>query len=82
MNNELPEVIRTQHDGVRFCYWLAAHAEIGNVQGWEIKRTETNMPHHFGSNVADVNFTWRERASLNDWIRTYNKNPEFRARYA
>lgn len=68
----LPDVIRSQHDTVRFCFWLGDHPEITQVQGWEIERYESNtMPCRFGTHFAVVEWMWSERAALNDWIRTY-----------
>lgn len=70
-NNNLPDIIRQQHDGVRFCFWLAEHPEITNIQGWELSRYESGTPSSFGTHYADVTWLWSERKALNDWIRTY-----------
>lgn len=81
----LPEIIRSKHDGVLFCFWLEKHPEIAYVQGWRIRRFNEagwggNGVSHFGEHPADVDWLWSERRALNDWIRTYMTDPDWRQR--
>ena len=72
--NNLPEIIKSQHDTVRFTEWLRNHTEITTLQGWSVSRMETGQVSKLGNHFADVNFMWSERRALNDWIRTYRKD--------
>jgi hypothetical protein len=77
----LPEIIKSEYDGVAFSFWLGDHPEINELQGWAIERNSNNIPFRIGSHLADADWLYNERKILNDWIRTYRNRPDFRAKY-
>lgn len=68
----------TSHDTANaFYFWLKEHTEVTKVQGYDLDRSNNGAVAFFtfdgGKNrhIFDIDFMWKERAMLNDWIGTF-----------
>ena len=75
MSNSM--VITSEEKALKFHFWLKEHTEITNINGFSIDRSNSGSPAglYFGStyHIFDIEYIWKERKSLNDWIRTFIK---------
>ncbi len=70
------QIIKSESTANNFYFWLQEHPEVKKINGYELDRTTSNavvsLRFDGGKNYHnfDIAYMWKERASLNDWIRT------------
>ena len=70
------QIIKSESTANNFYFWLQEHPEVKKINGYELDRTEAGqvvaLKFDGGKNyhAFDMAYMWKERASLNDWIRT------------
>ena len=70
------QIIKSESTANNFYFWLQEHPEVTKINGYTLGRTAAQQVVTFefdgGKNYHnfDMEYMWKERKSLNDWIRT------------